>query len=143
MSDRVCGLLAEPARKGIVEAAECKFYAGGGELRRLREQSIIRIIFFARQCQRRAKNHRNALGTQQILYFVSFSSAGQNHFQFLLFTEFHGIAYVARLVRENEDGQLATSDWHESIQLDVALKIAGTAVAQRLRIMTRPASSIP
>jgi len=28
MSDRVRGLLAEPARKGVVEAAECKFYAG-------------------------------------------------------------------------------------------------------------------
>src|SRR6202048_3622449 len=82
VGDGICGLLAEAPRKGIIEAAEGEFYAGGRELRRLREQAVVRIIFFAGQLQCGTKNDGNAFRTQKVLYFVSFGAAAKDHFQF-------------------------------------------------------------
>src|SRR6266404_514787 len=73
-------LLAQAARKRIVKAAEGKFYAGGSQLRGLRQQAVVWVVFFAGQRQRWAKNYRNALGAQQVLYFVRFGATGENHF---------------------------------------------------------------
>src|SRR5438445_4652368 len=47
VSHSVRGLLTQAARKGIVKAAEGKFYAGGSQLRGLRQQAVVWIVFFA------------------------------------------------------------------------------------------------
>ena len=53
----------------------------------------------------------------------------------MLFAELHGAANVPRFFREHQDWQLSARDRHERVQLHVALKVAGTAMAQRLRVM--------
>src|SRR5215472_2354890 len=142
MRHGIGGILPETSREGVVETGDCKFYAGNSKLGRLRQFAIIRIIFFSRKREHRAKNDGNILRAKKIFYLIGFFAAAENHLQLLLVAEFHGIADVARAVGKYKHGQFAANDRREGFELQVAVVSGDRALFHRLSVMARAVEPI-
>src|ERR1700675_991514 len=133
---RAC-VLREPPREARAEARERDGNSGRVQFARERHRLIVRSVLLKREAFGGAEDDRNFLFLEEILLFPGLGAVRENHFQILLRAEFHCVANVASLSRDDEHGKLAFHDRHERFQLQVALEMSRRALFLRLRVMAR------